>query len=142
MCDYFTEQLIKANGGPIYVDRDPEIFNYVLKYLRSDRKFIPKNVTQDVSSQIEFEIKYWGLDKGLARIDTLTNVDDIKKIEDILATVPKIDPKNQHISLKNWKKFQPLTINEILEKSDKPIDFDINNIYITEKVFNDARVIG
>ena len=67
--------------------------------------------------QLELEIKYWGIDKGLARIDTLTHTDEIKKLEEMLATIPKIDPKKQHVSLKNWKKFNALTIEEILEKS-------------------------
>ena len=36
-------------NGPLYLDRDPEIFNLVLKYLRSERRFMPKNLTQDVT---------------------------------------------------------------------------------------------
>ena len=77
----------------MYLDRDPEIFNLVLKYLRSERRFVPKNITQDVMKQLELEIKYWGIDKGLVRVDTLTNTDEIQKLEDILAAVPNIDPK-------------------------------------------------
>ena len=33
-------------------------------------------------------------------------------------------------------------MKEILEKSNMPLDFDISKTFISEKIFNDARVIG
>ena len=112
---------VEKNGDwdtPLYLDRDPEIFDLVLKYLRSERRFLPKNISYDFKQQLFLEIKYWGLDRGLAKVDSLTHAEEIQALESILSAVPKIDPKKQHVSLKNWKKFKPLSIEEILEKSD------------------------
>lgn len=31
--------------GSIFIDRDPEIFEHVIKFLRSDRTYLPRNVS-------------------------------------------------------------------------------------------------
>ena len=91
---------------------------------------------------MELEIKFWELDKGLAKIDTLTNQKNLKKLEELLESTPKIDPKKQHTSLKNWKKLEPLTVKEIIENSTVPIDLDSKNIYFSSQKYDDATVIG
>jgi hypothetical protein len=38
----------KDSHGAILLDRNPEIFNYVIDYLRQDRKCFPKNIDSDI----------------------------------------------------------------------------------------------
>ena len=45
--------------GAFALDRDPTIFKHVLKYLQSDRKFFPPQITPNEKSLIEQESKYW-----------------------------------------------------------------------------------
>ena len=60
----------------------------------------------------------------------------------MLSITPAIDPKKQHISLKNWKKFEPLTVKEILEhRSEVPVDFG-KRIVLDSHWFPDALVQG
>ena len=45
--------------GRVFLDRDPDIFNYMINYLRSDRKELPQDVSSDIKRNLENEIKYW-----------------------------------------------------------------------------------
>jgi hypothetical protein len=38
----------KDSQGAIILDRNPDIFKYVVEYLRQDRKFFPKNIDSDI----------------------------------------------------------------------------------------------
>lgn len=38
--------------GSLFVDRDPVMFEHVLNYLKSDRKFLPTNIAIDVKKAI------------------------------------------------------------------------------------------
>ena len=40
------------SDGSLYVDRDPVLFEHVLNYLKSDRKFLPMNITKEVKKAI------------------------------------------------------------------------------------------
>lgn len=47
LSDMFSEDisiLNKDENGKIFIDRNPKIFNYVLDYIRSDRKFSPEDL--------------------------------------------------------------------------------------------------
>ena len=43
MAELFSsgQQLKVVEGNQIFLDRDPEAFNNVLRYLRTNRKFLP-----------------------------------------------------------------------------------------------------
>lgn len=43
----------------VFLDRDPFIFNYLINFLRSDRKELPNDVSSDIKRNLENEIKYW-----------------------------------------------------------------------------------
>ena len=116
-------------------------FTFILKYLRSQRSQLPTNIPLDEFEKLEKAIKYWGLDKGLAHIDTLTEGDQIKQLEQLLQSTPSIDPKKQHTSLKNWKKLQPLKVNEIL-LHNSPVALDFKRTTIMSHRFPDAMVWG
>ena len=75
----------------IYLDRNPEIFRHIVEYLRVNRTFIPKDVSQDTKDLIELEIKFWGLDKGLNNFDQVTNLKAMK-LQELLNTIPEIAP--------------------------------------------------
>ena len=116
-------------------------FSFMLKYLKSSRSELPKSIPLDEFEKLEQAIKFWGLDKGLAFIDTLTEIEKIKQLEELLKSTPSIDPKKQHISLKNWKKLQPLTVSEILAHNS-PVPVDFKRTQIMSHRFPDAVVIG
>jgi len=56
----------------VFLDRDPDIFKHMINYIRSDRKYLPQDVNQDVKKLLEMEIKFWGVDFGLEKYDVLT----------------------------------------------------------------------
>ena len=47
----------------IYLDREPEIFKNVLDYLRSDRKYLPNDISLDQKKKVELELKHWNITK-------------------------------------------------------------------------------
>ena len=50
-----------------------------------------KNLSKEKSAKLNQTIKFWGLDRGLAQFDTLTNTNLVKKIEDIFQNTPLSD---------------------------------------------------
>ena len=88
--DFFTENF---KNEKIFIDREPEAFREMLKYLRSDRKYVPKNLAPDVQSQFEMEIKHWKVDNGLKQFDQLTYTKLQWRIMNMLKSTPKIDEK-------------------------------------------------
>ena len=71
-----------VEGNQIFLDRDPEAFNNVLRYLRTNRKFLPSDSDQNLRKLVELEIKYWEVNKGLS--SSLIESDLQRKIEDLL----------------------------------------------------------
>ena len=69
--EYFSGNayLKRMRGNQIFLDRDPDIFMNVLKYLRSERKWYPKELPPDAQSNLNLEIQRWRLDSGLDAID-------------------------------------------------------------------------
>lgn len=43
-----TQNLKFMDGNQIFLDRDPEAFNNVLRYLRTNRKFLPSENDQNL----------------------------------------------------------------------------------------------
>jgi len=43
----------------IFMDRNPVVFGHVIDYLRSDRRELPIDISNDLKKQIEKEISYW-----------------------------------------------------------------------------------
>ena len=63
MSQYFSQIAVgpdgRYTGEEIFIDRDPDVFAQIINYLRSDRKFIPKDVNVDLASLFELEVRYW-----------------------------------------------------------------------------------
>ena len=84
-------QLKMVQGNQIFLDRDSEAFNYMLRYLRTNRKFLPEgDVDPNLRKLVELEIKYWEVNKGLS--NSLIESDLQRKIEDLLGSVPNVNP--------------------------------------------------
>jgi hypothetical protein len=47
------------DGEQIFLDRDPVVFNHMINYLRSNRKFLPKDLPPDLRHQLDLELKFW-----------------------------------------------------------------------------------
>lgn len=82
-----------VEGNQIFLDRDPEAFNNVLRYLRTNRKFLPSDSDQNLRKLVELEIKYWEVNKGLS--NSLIESDLQRKIEELLVSVPNVNPQKQ-----------------------------------------------
>ena len=64
-----------VEGGMVFLDRDPDLFNHILFFLRSNRTFLPREISSDMKEALENEIKYWKLEKGLIKLYSYTNAD-------------------------------------------------------------------
>ena len=64
--------LEKDLDGAIKLDFDPDIFKHVINYLESDRTKLPPNTNPVLRKKVMDDIKESGLDKGLAKSDSLT----------------------------------------------------------------------
>ena len=74
MRDYFSGNayLKRLRGNHVFLDRDPDLFVNILKYLRSERKWYPKDMSADFQANLNLEIKRWRLDAGLDSIQQMT----------------------------------------------------------------------
>ena len=57
--------LKKINGEQIFLDRDPVVFNHMVNYLRSNRKFLPKELSPDLRRRLDMELRFWKIGDGL-----------------------------------------------------------------------------
>ena len=59
----FEEQisLIETENG-IFIDRDPEIFRYLINYLRNERKQKIEFDSKEKKSLFEAELEYWQIE--------------------------------------------------------------------------------
>lgn len=55
-----------GNGEEVFLDRDPVVFNHMINYLRSNRKFLPKELSPDLRHHLETEIRFWKVGDGLS----------------------------------------------------------------------------
>jgi len=81
------------DGNQIFLDRDPEAFNNVLRYLRTNRKFLPSDSDQNLRKLVELEIKYWEINRGLC--NSLIESDLQRKIDELLISIPNVNPQKQ-----------------------------------------------
>lgn len=51
----------KTGEGCVFLDRNPQIFKYVIDYLQSDLKYLPQDVSDDTKKLIEIELEHWKL---------------------------------------------------------------------------------
>ena len=71
------------------MDRDPTIFGHMINYLRSERKFLPRQLTADQKHHLKMEIQYWQVDKGLEKMNQLSHP-VAENIKNMFKYVPKI----------------------------------------------------
>ena len=96
---------LEKAGEAIEIMADPTVFKHLVQYLESDRTLLPEGNSQ-MRVLVEKEIKFWGLDRGLARVDTLT-AQVAKDMQQILNTIPNIESgsevyrKHQFVSI-SW----------------------------------------
>ena len=94
----------------------------MLEYLRTGRKLLPKNVSNYIKEQTEFEFEELKVTK--LRYD-LAKSAKLQKVEKILDTTPKMYQNTSKAGLDNWKKLGPLSIQQVIDKSGiNPEDYD------------------
>ena len=99
----------------IYVDREPEIFKNVLDYLRSDRKYLPNDISMDKKKKVEIELKHWNITK----LDySLATCPYHLKIEEIFNSTHTLYEQSPTLALDIWKSLGPLSIQEMISKSN------------------------
>ena len=125
----------------IFIDRDPELFEHVLKFLRSDRTYLPRDVSQDVKNLIETELRYWKLDKGLIKMYNYAT-ESAQILNNILEAVPEIDSSKNQKSLEKWKSLEPISIEDIHRDSDFKVFIDDEEQEVKKMVFKNYVAIG
>ena len=78
----------------------------------SDRTWLPEGQSQ-MRARVEKEIVRWGLDRGLARVDTLTT-QVAKDYQQILNTIPNIEGGSE-----TYQKHQFVTISWLAAQSGR-----------------------
>lgn len=128
-------------NGAIFIDRDPMIFEHVIKFLRSDRTYLPRGVSEDVKTEIEDEVRYWKLEKGLIKMYNYASP-SAEVLNNILQQAPVIDPSKNQKSLEVWKKMVPLTIEDIVKESDDKVEIDDDLQEVKKMKFKNYIVMG
>ena len=58
------------------------------------------------------------MDHGLKSVDSLTHP-DAQLLSNMLSSFPQINPAHSTKSIENWKKFKPLTIQDVIENGQQ-----------------------
>lgn len=114
------------SNNRVFLDRNPQIFDYCLQYLRSGRSFVPKSTAANpnIRELFDMEVRFWNLDRGLARIDSMANREQVDRIEAMLSQAPRLDAKKQMKCMEMWRRLGPLRLEDILQHSELKVDFD------------------
>ena len=91
--------------------------------MRSDRTQLPSMQAVELRESAEAEIKYWGLDAGLASPSSLTS-NLATRFQDILNTEPDMRHCEERAALNTWKKLGPIRLSELALQSDVKLDLD------------------
>jgi len=126
LSEYFSgnAHLKKIQKDRVFLDRDPEIFDLILKYLRAERKWYPKDLSTDMRDQFNLEVKRWRLDYGLKSIDQLTLPEQQWRLQHLFNSDPEVNLEKSKRSLDIWRYLKPLTIDDIIYKTDQEVNFD------------------
>ena len=85
---------------------------------------VNNHMESNLRELFDIEVKFWELDRGLARVETLTGTYLKEKIETLLRRAPQIDQKKQTKCIEMWQSLGPLSIEEIAQSSQVAVDFD------------------
>ena len=112
----------KDKAGSIRLDEDPVAFKHMVKYLESNRNELP-SPDDPIRSATEEMIRDFGVDKGLARPDTLTTKVG-QEFQKILYTAPEFGKIKNKKALDKWRALQPINLSELSLMSGIAIDLD------------------
>ena len=115
MNELLAAALQKPNES-VFVDSNPDIFKTILEFVRMDRKFLPKNVSNDQMEKTEIELKHWKVTQ--LNYDLATSINH-QKVEDVYNTTPDISAEASTAALDKWKQFGPLSVQELIDKSEE-----------------------
>ena len=111
-----------TNDREIFLDRDPQTFQFLITYLRGNCSFYPKFASSNEELCFVKELAYWGIPDSLEEEQKL-----LEKLPDELVTALKEDPEGlKPIPLEKWRELGPIKIFDLLKQStdSNPIVFD------------------
>lgn len=116
----------------------------MIKYLRNDRKVVPKDLAGEKLASFESEIKHWKVDKGLKQYDQLTYTKLQWKVINLLKSTPRVDELKAQgsLSLQTWKSIKPLSIEDIIQNSKIEVEFNPNEMEFGECSLKDRVETG
>jgi len=91
--------------------------------------------------ELEKEIKYWQLDKGISKIYGYTHP-DAQKLDELFKSVPDIFALKPQVTLNNWQKLKPLTVDDIMRNSQIDVDFKHDKIQFQHDKFGKGVAQG
>ena len=111
-------ELLLAEDGHPYLNRDPEIFKLLVTNLRNNKEDFP---ISDPTQQhlFEKELKFWGLD------DITLNLE--KRLVEMMNSEPVLNPDWTQTPLEVWRRLGPLDLNEVHQNS--PIHLSQDLVY-------------
>lgn len=130
------------DAGRIAIAADPEVFKAALKYVESDRTWLPsaKKGSKVHRDLVETEIRKWRLDKGLARPSVL-QTDIAKEFQDkVLNQEPPLQPGADNRALKFWRERGPYKLSDMCLHAMVPIDFENGKYRIDCQKGTDFRI--
>lgn len=111
----------------------------MINYLRSDCKFLPRDLSPDERKHLEIEMSFWKVGEGHQRSQVVYDQEaKIKtnhtKLVELLNDEPQAFNTNKpFLALDTWRKLRPLMVEDILMFSEKAlINEESNDIEIKE----------
>lgn len=114
------------DDGRIEIATDSEVFQAALKYVESDRTWLPsaKKGSKIQRDLVETEIRKWRLDKGLAKPAVLLTKVAKDFQEKVLNVEPQLPPGVDNRALMLWRKRGPAKLSDICMHAMVPINFE------------------
>lgn len=93
-----------------------------------------------MKDDLEKEIKYWKLEKGLLKLYNYAS-DQAERINRIFKSAPVIESEKNQKSLETWKKLEPMTIDKIYQESTVKVIIDDDH-ELKKMKFKNYLVLG
>lgn len=139
---FFEEKgdLLFNDDNRVVLSRDPVIFKHLLDYLNSEQKFVPSEINSDIKTRIGLELSYWKLPVHHEYKILLSK--NYAKLQELFNSEPVMFPEASTKALETWKTLEPITVEEILEKSNIDIDLESDEFEYKRKNFDNGFAEG
>lgn len=90
----------------------------------------------------ETNVDHWQINKGMQKFFNLPYPKQQFQVVTLLNSEPELNPDESQKALQNWKKFSPLTLDDIIKNSNLKIDFDNAGIEYKQIVDTEGEYVS